>query len=314
MVAAIIVREQAGKPQVFIAKRPDDKHQGGLWEFPGGKLENNETEFEGLKRELLEEVGIDFEHATSFLKIKHHYPDKYVLLDVYWVDTFQGKATGKEGQETRWIPLSEIETYQFPEANWKIVHALQVPQQIAISPESFLNNSIEQIKEKLQLAHKLGSDAILLRNKVLSNEQYLEQYYRVQAVIEDSSLPLQLICNRFHLSEKKNIHAIHLNSSELMSLSEKPAVPNITLSASCHNAAELEQAKRLNVDYVFLSPVLKTLSHQESEALGWDISKVLLESTSLPVILLGGLSPKHKEDAKKIGALGVSGISEFGLL
>ena len=100
-VAVAVIQDSHG--QYFIAKRPLESHQGGLWEFPGGKVENNETVLDALKRELFEEVGIIPTHATPLIKIHHDYSDKSVLLDVWCIDNFSGTAFGKEGQEICWI-------------------------------------------------------------------------------------------------------------------------------------------------------------------------------------------------------------------
>lgn len=123
VVAAAIM---ADDNRLFIAKRPEHVHQGGLWEFPGGKQENNETPLHALARELEEEIGIliDVQATLPLIEINHDYPDKQVVLDVYLVQKFSGNAHGAEGQETRWIELQDIAGYAFPAANQGIITAL----------------------------------------------------------------------------------------------------------------------------------------------------------------------------------------------
>ena len=111
--------------KVLIAKRPDSAHQGGLWEFPGGKVEACETVKDALARELLEELGISIQSAKAVMQISHQYNDKHVLLDVWSVDDFKGEASGVEGQPVKWVLPSELSHYQFPKANEKIVSWLQ---------------------------------------------------------------------------------------------------------------------------------------------------------------------------------------------
>lgn len=120
VVAAIILDQNRQK--VLIAKRPNHVHQGGLWEFPGGKLEFGEQPQYGLARELKEELGIVVNKTTPGLQISHDYPDKHVLLDVWTVDDFCGTAVGKEGQLIRWVERDELSHYEFPEANQAILH------------------------------------------------------------------------------------------------------------------------------------------------------------------------------------------------
>lgn len=111
--------------QILIAKRPDHLHQGGRWEFPGGKLEVGEDPALGLARELAEELGIEVEASTPWMQISHDYPEKSVLLDIWQVSAFNGTARGVEGQKIRWVPLAELGQYEFPEANKDIVARLQ---------------------------------------------------------------------------------------------------------------------------------------------------------------------------------------------
>lgn len=110
--------------QVFLAKRADDADQGGLWEFPGGKLEPLETSAQALNRELNEELGIDVAHAEPLMQITFDYPAKTVQLDVFTVFDFKGEPWGKEGQKTAWFELSELEALSFPEANKAILEKI----------------------------------------------------------------------------------------------------------------------------------------------------------------------------------------------
>lgn len=110
--------------RILIAKRSAIQHQGGMWEFPGGKVEAQETVTQALKRELLEEVGIDVIHTEPFMEIQFDYSDKAVLLDVHLVTEFQGNAKGLEGQEILWVAKNQLESYQFPEANMPILQKI----------------------------------------------------------------------------------------------------------------------------------------------------------------------------------------------
>jgi len=125
-VAVIVSASQ----NILIARRPDDKHQGGLWEFPGGKVEGGETTVQALVRELQEEVAltVSSEQMSSLTEIAFDYPDKQVYLDVLWVevpDSAQESAHGAEGQPTAWTAVSELSNYAFPAANQPILDAIQ---------------------------------------------------------------------------------------------------------------------------------------------------------------------------------------------
>ena len=134
VVAAIIY----GTPdQILISRRPDHLHQGGLWEFPGGKIEADESAYQGLVRELKEELDITVTAAAPFMQVSHDYSDKHVLLDIWQVNAFEGEARGVEGQECRWVMLNDLlaehlsdtatdtgSAYEFPEANKPILQKL----------------------------------------------------------------------------------------------------------------------------------------------------------------------------------------------
>ena len=109
----------------FLTKRLEHVHQGGKWEFPGGKVESGESVAQALHRELQEEIAIDVLSCMPLIQIAHDYGDKQVLLDVFIVDNFQGEPTAQEGQQARWFDLEELQHVDFPEANKAIVSKLQ---------------------------------------------------------------------------------------------------------------------------------------------------------------------------------------------
>lgn len=111
--------------EVLIARRQSHQHQGGLWEFPGGKRENNEDRFTALHREIHEEVGLNIELAAPFQQIEHDYGDKKVRLDIWLVSAYQGTAIGKEGQEIKWADCARLDAADFPAANRTIITALK---------------------------------------------------------------------------------------------------------------------------------------------------------------------------------------------
>lgn len=128
VVAAVIVNQD--RQQIFISRRADHLHQGGFWEFPGGKVEADESPESALARELFEELDIRIETAEPYMQVEHDYPDKQVFLDIWQVNHFTGTARGKEGQECRWVGLQELLAakptglFNFPAANQPILQRL----------------------------------------------------------------------------------------------------------------------------------------------------------------------------------------------
>lgn len=135
-VAAAIIEYQN---KVLLALRAKEQHQGGLWEFPGGKIEQDETPERALRREIAEELGLTIEVKSGdlFKQLDFDYSDKHVSLIFYRLDNFAFDGLtaqaavdalggqGAEGQRLEWVELSELHNYAFPEANQPIVAALQ---------------------------------------------------------------------------------------------------------------------------------------------------------------------------------------------
>jgi 8-oxo-dGTP diphosphatase len=110
--------------QILVALRSDHQLQGGLWEFPGGKVEPGETVQLALKRELWEETGIEIIHAVPLTQCDYNYKERHVWLDVWKVEQFRGEAYGKEGQQIAWVTLEELTKLPVLSANHFIVEAI----------------------------------------------------------------------------------------------------------------------------------------------------------------------------------------------
>lgn len=121
VAVGVIISDQ----HVFLTKRHAEAHQGGKWEFPGGKVENDESVYQALARELKEEVSIDVLACQPFLLIEHDYSDKKVKLEIFLVDQFLGQPSALEGNEEQWCKLSELDRLEFPDANTEIVEKLK---------------------------------------------------------------------------------------------------------------------------------------------------------------------------------------------
>ncbi len=122
-VAIIIDDEQ----RILITRRPlHAPYGGGLWEFPGGKLEQDEVPHLALVREVYEEVGLDV-HGCDFLgEIRHAYAYHSVVLLVYCVRAFSGKAKALEMQmDLRWVKVDDLHNFNFPEANRQIIELIE---------------------------------------------------------------------------------------------------------------------------------------------------------------------------------------------
>jgi 8-oxo-dGTP diphosphatase len=108
----------------LVAERPVGKPYSGYWEFPGGKIEPDESPLNALKRELEEEIGITVVQATHWQSIDHVYPDKTVHLSLWWVDDYRGEPHSKENQTLHFASLAEMRELKLLEGNVGIIDAL----------------------------------------------------------------------------------------------------------------------------------------------------------------------------------------------
>tara|TARA_B110000014_G_C20126098_1_gene600023 strand:+ start:4285 stop:4839 length:555 start_codon:yes stop_codon:yes gene_type:complete len=127
-----------------------------------------------------------------------------------------------------------------------------------------------------------------------------------------SKYNLKLVVNSFHNKINiKKVEGLHLTSADLMKVS-KEGLPDIPIiGASCHNLEQVHKANILNLNYIYLSPVLETRSHESLQPLGWKNFRKLSNLSKIPVFALGGMSLSDLNTAKKNGAYGIAGISFF---
>ena len=110
--------------RVLIAQRPAGKPLAGRWEFPGGKLHDGESPFDGLVRELREELAIEVRCAEPLMRYAVDYPDRTVWLDMWVVKEWRGTVSGLDGQALKWVAPSALPLEDILEADQPIVEAL----------------------------------------------------------------------------------------------------------------------------------------------------------------------------------------------
>lgn len=329
-VAVGVIENARG--EIFIAKRSDEAHQGGLWEFPGGKVEAGETIVQALDRELFEELGIRVQGCEPLIEIFHDYSckesgNKHVRLEIRRVINFSGEPHGKEGQPVCWVAKSELDNFQFPAANKPVIAALKLPKTMVITPEH------AEPLEALKTCLEAGAGLVQWRQDRLKHAQVLcdtlLEEVRLAAELCASYLAsLQLNCSlELYTEIQKQLPdlplGLHLSSDRLVELATEvdtvvgtvldTAIEGTSgyLGASCHNLEQLEQALAIGCDYGCLSPVLSTRSHPEVHPLGWQEFSRLAGAAKFPVYALGGLSGQDLNQAIEMGAQGVAGISAY---
>ncbi len=122
-VAAGILHNTGG--QVLITERIEAGPYCDLWEFPGGKIHAGESALGALKRELLEEIGIEATAIEPFMNLTHEYPGRSVELEFFDITEWSGEPAGLEGQQIRWVDVADLRADDLLPADAPVVVALQ---------------------------------------------------------------------------------------------------------------------------------------------------------------------------------------------
>ena len=338
VAVAVIIRDG----QILISKRSENVHQGGLWEFPGGKVEAGETITEALYREIKEELGINIRASRPLIKLVHHYADKSVVLETRIVTSFDGnnyqldstsgdrEQLGLEGQQVMWIRPEELNHYQFPAANQAIISALMLPETYLITPddESILDNTELFIEE---FSHSIQNHCLIqlrfkhifknkeLKNNTLKNNELKQLILQLCDIAKNNGIKLLVNSSMLSGDDQSMItrltDGIHLTSTHLHERSKESFIkhyrkqfPEKKIAASCHCENDIERANDLKLDFIVISAVQATASHPDQTPLGWKQFKRLCDIAKMPVFALGGMTPDDISLAQENGAQGISGI------
>jgi 8-oxo-dGTP diphosphatase len=294
--------------RVLVTKRADHLHQGGLWEFPGGKCEPGESMRQALARELKEELGIMPLECEPLIRIKHDYGDRHLVLEFFRVTRYEGEARGLEGQPLKWLLPSEMAPNHFPAADRPVITALRLPNRYLITGEE--NHQPEVFLQRLETALGRGVGIVQLRLHGMSDLRYRELLSMCFPRCRNAGV--KLIINRPDqvVNWWGEADGIHLTSRQLMMLEGRPSGSGL-VGASCHTLGELQRAAQMAMDYALLSPVAPTHSHPETPALGWVRFAQWVEQINIPIYALGGMQPGDLKQAKLAGAQGIAGISTY---
>jgi 8-oxo-dGTP diphosphatase len=301
-VVAAIIRGNDGR--ICLSRRPDHKHQGGRWEFPGGKVEPGETLSTALARELEEELGMQAALSSPFMTIAHQYEDLHVTLHFRDVTDWQGEPSGREGQQVGWFEIPDLPALEFPAANRPVVTAITLPVHLAIAPD---NQDLDALKVGINCLdaastglylRQWSEHAALPEILALCREKGVKVWLRASSAMWAEQVPLQ------------GVFGLHLPGSVLMDCQGRPDFPGV-VSAACHSREALEKAIDLELDMALVSPVETTTSHPDRAPLGWQQAGEWITGLPLACYGLGGVSPSDLGTARQHGAIGVAGIRAF---
>jgi 8-oxo-dGTP diphosphatase len=121
-VVAAVLRDTQGR--ILLSSRPEGRHMAGLWEFPGGKVDDGESPTAALMRELDEELGLEIRVDDPITFAVHEEPGLRILLLFYGATIVAGRPTPREGQDIVWVEPKRLRSYPTPPADAKLVDRL----------------------------------------------------------------------------------------------------------------------------------------------------------------------------------------------
>ncbi|MHB8255174.1 MAG: Nudix family hydrolase [Acidiferrobacter sp.] len=297
-VVAGIIQDRSGR--VLVARRPIAKTGGGLWEFPGGKVQSGESEDEALRRELDEELGIVAGRCEPLPHFRAN-PPPSIALSFWRIQNYKGTPHGREGQAVQWCPVEGLPDLPFLAADIPIFARLRLPPLYLISNVDRLG---EELFEKRLRAALTGGARLLQLREPWPTKRLCAYATRLRDLC--AQYGARCVVNGDPDETRGCADGVHLSSARLWRLSARPLPPDQLVGASCHNARDLQRAAEVGCDFAVLSPVQPTLSHPEAVPLGWSRFRELAGSIWLPVYALGGMREGDRVQAHQALAQGVA--------
>ena len=287
--------------KVLFGQRPTIKSWGGWWEFPGGKIEKSETSIEALYREIYEEIGVNITQFSRWVTRNYSYKGNDFTLHFFKVSKWEGKVTSKENQRLVWTSLQKPEISPILPANQFVQKAFDLPKSYAITNLSETTKEVffNQLKDKISD----GLRMIQVREKNISHNELKIFSKEVIKICKPNNVKVIINSNE-KLAHEIKADGVHLTSKDLLNARVKPK--NLIVAASCHTQEEIDIAEKIDVDFLVLSAVKKTLSHPNISPIGWKKFKKMANKSSTPIYALGGLGDFDYQSAIENGGIGIA--------
>jgi len=296
--------------RVLLSQRPTGGHLPGLWEFPGGKIEPDESPVDALARELDEELGVRIGPSRPLVTIRHEYAEKIVRLRLFEIHSFEGEPSGAEGQPIRWIAPLELDPAQMPPADRPLIRLLDLDPHYSISPspQSFESPArfIDAWRQCLDAGFRL------IRLRPAPGERVPAEVIDAVDRMTRERGARWIASGELEQCYGWPAHGIHLRAGQMVQLDRRPWPAERLVIASCHDLEETRIADSVGADLVTLSPVAETSGPHADSPLGWEAFERVVAFSPLPVLALGGVRPDDWSRSRSAGAFGVAGIRAFG--
>lgn len=307
-VAVAVVFNASG--QVLWGCRPEGKPYAGYWEFPGGKVEPDETVWQALVRELKEELDITALDGGPWFRIEHDYEHANVRLHLYRVWRFEGTPKSLEQQSFIWAGLDGADLSPILPATEPLLPKLAQPTVMALSNyEAGFQACANRLEQALN--HNDMPVYVQFREKLLKGDALIQAFEHCYGLCQKTGQAMLLNSDTW-LNLSEHLDALpcplHLTQAHLLSGQFQDLQ---CAGASVHDADSLLKAFDRGLSYAVLGAVKQTASHPGRLGLGWANFLEVVQGARLPVFAIGGLGFDDMRQAQSHGAHGVAMLSKF---
>ena len=266
-------------------------------EFPGGKIKNNETPMQCLRREIKEELNIEIDKSKFVASIKHLYGDDLITINIFNIHRYSGKIISNEDRDIilfdNKCKLDKLPTHD------RILNLLKLPKLLKIITAENLDDTIfENIN--LYKYIRLRDISYKTYNSSISSK-LKKNYFKGKLIIDYP----------YNKEWNGRYHGVHFKSCYLEKFTNQDKCGKYLYSASCHSLNDIEISNKKLFDFIMISPILKP--HDKFHPLGWDKFSVLSKESYSPTYALGGLSSHGSDliDCNYNQGFGLAGISSI---
>ncbi len=300
VAAAVLLRTDGC---FLLAQRPSRTVYAGYWEFPGGKIEPDESPADALARELREELDIEVTRAYPWLTQTYTYPHASVRLHFFRVTAWRGEPRGVEGQQLAWQRPESPDAAPMLPANTPVLRALALPAEYAVS--NVASVGADAFLRALERRLAAGLRLVQLREPALAPAAFVDLARRAVTLARQADARV-LVNGSAALAAQCGADGVHLSARALIQTRVRPDCSLV--GASAHTRDELRRIETLGLDFAVIGSVHETPTHPGAAVLGWDGFRELAAGAQVPVYAIGGLRPTDIETAWSCGAQGIAMI------
>lgn len=296
--------------QVLWACRPEGKPYAGYWEFPGGKVEPDETVWRALVRELKEELDITALEGGPWFRIEHDYEHANVRLHLYRVWRFDGIPKSLEQQSFTWASLDSSELSPILPATEPLLPKLAQPTVMALSNyEAGFQACANRLEQALKAAEL--PLYVQFREKQIKGDALIHAFEHCYGLCQKTGQAMLLNSDTW-LNLRQHLDALpcplHLTQAHLLDGQFQDLQ---CVGASVHDSESLQMAFDRGLSYAVLGAVMQTASHPGQQGMGWSKFLEVVQGARLPVFAIGGLGLDDMHQAQSHGAHGMAMLSKF---